>query len=164
MIKNTSIFKENGGVSLVELLVSLTLLVLATMTALGFFGYALGGIDREGNRRAAYEQARARLEVLTQTSASAVNPPSNGSVRWLTCTGSPCTWTLFSTRTTETAAVNDLSRTMETTVQWANDPTNDPPTGTPPPDTLEFIVRVWYTTRATDDDFNRVHVRMLRTP
>ena len=148
-----------------EILVAILIVTVASIAALSYFSYGLGGIGKQGNRRAALERARERLEQLMAANATDLEP-SDQTVRWLRCTGSPCTWTLSATAPSpsETVAVDDLpSQKIETTVQWVDDPAAQ--TGASTKDVLELGVKVWFTPNGgSDDDFNRVHVRTLRTP
>ena len=83
---------QDRGVSLVEILVAIVIVVVASIAALSYFSYGMGGIGRQGNRRAALERARERLEQLMAANVTDLEP-SDLAVRWLTCNGSPCTWT-----------------------------------------------------------------------
>ncbi len=162
---------SSRGVSLVEVLVGILLVVVTTLTALNFFAYGRGGVARSGNRRAAMERARERLEVVRAATFAQVAPAVNAGLAanaqptfWLTCAGTPCVWTRSAAPVTETVPVDDLpAQPMETTARWVDDV--DDPSGTDQPDALELGVRVWYTPNAAaDDDFNRVHLRTLRAP
>ena len=143
---------------------AILIVVVASIAALSYFSYGLGGIGKQGNRRAALERARERLEQLMAADVLTLEP-SDQAVRWLKCAGSPCTWTLSTTAPSpsETVAVDDLpAQKIETTVQWVDDPAAN--TGSTR-DVLELGVKVWFTSNlGSDDDFNRVHVRTLRTP
>ncbi|MBI4436645.1 MAG: type II secretion system protein [Candidatus Omnitrophica bacterium] len=157
------------GVSLIEVLIGILIVTIASIGTLMYFAYAKGNIGKTGNRRAALERARQRLEQLMATNPDtlpAIDPgfsEDNQPLFWLSCSGNPCTWTPSLTQFKETnIQVDDLlTQDMETIVQWRNDPS----AGTTTPDVLEFSVRVWFIPNSTtDDDFNRVHVRTLRTP
>ena len=151
---------HRGGASLIEVLVGLLIVVIASVATLSYFAFALGGINKQGNRRAALERGRAQLEQLMDAPITRIQP-ADGQPYWLTCAGTPCTWTLSAVRATQSVTVDDLpSQTMETTVQWVDDPS----AGTATNDTLALGVKVWFTASAADDDFNRVYVRTLRTP
>jgi len=150
---------------LVEVLIAILVVAVAAIAALSYFSYGLGGIGREGNRRAALERARERMEQLMAADVAALEPPDMA-VYWLQCSGSPCVWTLSSTApaVSETVSVDDLpAQKIETTVQWVDDPAAQT-TGSEK-DVLELGVKVWFTSESgTDDDFNRVHIRTLRSP
>ena len=149
--------KNSRGVTLIELLIALVIIVLATICALSFFVYGKGNIEKQGNRRAALELARSRLEELMDANSDVIKPP-DATERWLRCTGSPCTWSLFAARVTETVTVNGKeSRVMETKVKWSA-----PATGSPTSNLLEVDVRVWFTAGSADDNFHRVFLRTLR--
>ena len=158
---------EKGG-SLIEILIAVLVIALTVLGVFGFFSYGIGGIKTQGNSRASLQQASARLDQLLAANVVSLNPPDgssihpvDGTVRWLTCSGSPCTWTLSTTQTAETVPVNGLgNRRMETTVQWIDDPS----AGTSALDVLKLTVKVWFSTVTTDDDFHRVELRTLRTP
>ncbi len=155
---------KNRGVSLIEILLGLLVVTIASIATLSYFAYGFGNLNRQGNRRAALERARERLEQLmaTSPSESAFHLP-DGSQYWLTCAGDPCTWTRSAIRVTQSIAVNDLpNQTIETTIQGIHDSSSG--TGASTLDTLALGVKVWFTQSATDDNFNRVYVRTLRTP
>ena len=149
------------GVSFIEVLIAIVIIALVSVGTLMHFAYALGGVNRTGNRRAALERARQRLEQLMAADFAKI-APTDGAPYWLKCTGAgkPCSWAFSTTATPELVAVDDLlKQPMETTVQWRDDPAAGTAT---PKDMLEIGVKVWFTTNATDDDFNRVHLRTLR--
>ena len=153
------------GVTLVEVLIGTFIVIIACIGSLTYFAYVVGSVGKTGYRRAALERARERLEELMASSNISQLQPPNGQPYWLTCSGSPCTWTRSApgVRATQLVSVDDLpSQTIETTVQWVDDPY--PPAGTATLDTVALGVKVWFTRNtATDDDFNRVYVRTLRT-
>ncbi len=152
------------GVSLIEILLGLLIVTIASIATLQYFAYGLGNIGKQGRRRAALERARQRLEQLmaADTNQTALQPPV-GSTWWLTCSGNPCVWTRSTTPVTQTVSVNDMpAQTMETTIQGVHDASAG--TGANTLDTLALGVKVWYTPGAADDDFHRVYVRTLRTP
>jgi|GEM_PF-1761258 len=160
------------GVSLIEVLIGILIVTIASIGTLMYFAYAKGNIGKTGNRRAALERARQRLEQLMATNVDTIKPPADGQMYALTCTGNPCTWAISgpvteNTLVPEPTVVDDLPSQIATTVQWRDDPAAG--TGVPPNpvifDTLELAVRVWFTPDFNaQDDFNRVHVRTLRTP
>ena len=148
------------GTTLIEILVGILVITILSVTVLNVFANALGGIGKQGNRRAALEVARQRLEELTAASISNITP-SDTSTHWLTCTGSPCTWSIKNANvvTPENVAVSDLAtQRMETTVQLSSSsPLN------PSFDILDLGVKVWFTSRTgSDDDFDRVYLKTLR--
>ena len=152
------------GTTLIEILVGILVITILSVTVLNVFANALGGIGKQGNRRAALEVARQRLEELTAASISNITP-SDTSTHWLTCTvqvlNGPCTWTIKNANvvTPETVAVSDLAtQRMETTVQLSSSsPLN------PSFDILNLGVKVWFTSRTgSDDDFDRVYLKTLR--
>lgn len=149
------------GVTLIEVLVGLVIIVVASVSALAFFSYGLGSLGREGNERAALERARERIEELIATDAAGLIP-ADGTARWLTCTGQPCSWTLAAAQTAETVNVNDSGALqILTSARWVDDPS----LGTANLDLVEFDVRVWFTgNTAEDNDMHRVRMRTLRTP
>jgi hypothetical protein len=153
------------GVSLIEILIGIIIVVIASIGTLTYFAYGLGGIGKSGNRRAALERARERLEELIESNIDDFNP-RDGVQRWVTCAGSPCAWTLSPTVNTDPVTVDDLSgQPMETTIQWLDDVDTPPAGETDVPDVLALDVKVWFTANTgVDDDFNRVHLRTLRTP
>lgn len=161
---------DRRGVSLIEVLIGLLLVVLASIATLTYFAYARGGIGKQGNRRAAVERARERLEQLMAAPSSALPALSvlaDGVVRWCNdaaTDGSPCTsWTTSATPVAQTVPVEDIGAArMETTIQYIDDPA----AGTATPDVLELGVKVWFMPGANppDTNYHRVHVRTLRTP
>ncbi len=143
---------------------------LAAVGALGFFSHGLGGIQKQGYRRAAAERARERLEQLMQANVVDIagEDPADGQQYWLTCSaasGVLCTsWTRRLTRTTDTISLNGVfNGQREIAVQRVHDRT----TGTSQTtlDAVELSVKVWFTANiGTDDDFNRVQLKTLRAP
>ena len=165
--------RNTHGVSLIEILLGLLIVTIASTATLRYFAYAKGNMGTQGNRRAALERARERLEQLMAAGFNQIEPilqapPAvQNPLTWLTCTGSPCTWTTSLTRTTQTVAVDNFpNQPIETTTRWMNDP--DSPTASPSSftqDTVELGVKVWFTKEtAADNDLNRVFVKTLRTP
>lgn len=151
--------KGERGASLVEALVSMLIIVTACIATLAFFTYGMSSISGEGDRRAALELARARMEELLAASESSVRPADN-QLRWLTCTGTPCAWALSAAQVFQAGNLNTLqNQQIETTSQWIDDPT----AGTAGLDVLELVIKVWYTPHfGVDDEFNRVQIRALR--
>ena len=152
--------RGRNGVGLIEILLGLLIITIASLATLNYFAYGFGSIGKQGRRRAALERAREQLEQLLVANIIQLQPP-NGQQYWLTCSGSPCTWTRSAVRVTQSVSVNDLpSQPIETMIQWVDDPS----AGTSTLDTLALGVKVWFTPSVADDDFNRVYVRTLRTP
>ncbi len=148
------------GVSLIEVMVGLVLLAAVCISSFGYFAYGLGAIGNQGNRRAALERARERLEQLLAANPGDL-PPFNGTRYWCSA-GSPCTtWTNSVTPFAQTVSVNDIpSRRIETSAQAVDDPS----AGTTTLDAWEFSVKVWFSSDLNDDDLHRVYLRTLRTP
>ena len=152
---------DKKGISLIEVLVGMVLLAVICISSLGFFSYGMGGIGREGNRRAALERARDRMEQLLAADAASLPSLNGPSMKSWCDNGDPCTnW--VTTSRTQTVPVGSLGNLpMETTAQ----PVHDPTAGTTNNfnDAWELGVKVWYTPRAgTDDEFNRVYLKTLR--
>ena len=157
--------RKQSGVSLIEILLGLVIVTIASIATLNYFASGFGNIGKQSRRRAALERARERLEQLmaTDINQSALQP-SNNNQYWLRCSGSPCTWNRFTTRTTQNVSVNDLpSQPIETTIQRLHD--SSAGTSSSTLDTTVFGVEVWFTSNTTThNDLNRVYVRTLRTP
>ena len=157
------------GATLIEILIGIIIVAIASIATLSYFSYAKGGIGKTGNRRAALERARQRLEQLMEADVTSITPPADGAQHWFTCTGTPCTWSAPSAvLVTQNVSVEDLpTQPIESSVQWVDDPSagTSGPSGAVIYDALAFDVKVWFTSNfGADDDFNRVHVRTLRTP
>jgi type II secretory pathway pseudopilin PulG len=153
------------GVSLVEVLIGILIVVIASIGTLTYFAYGLGGIGKQGNRRAALERARERLEQLMAANIDNIKPPAGDeNVYWVSCDGACTRGGVVGVdgNPSNPVSVDDLpSQPIEATVQWKNDPS----AGTDTLDTLELGVKVWFMPNSTvDDDFHRVHIRTLRTP
>ena len=155
--------KAERGATLVEILIAMVVIVVASIAALSYFSYGRGSIGKQGNRRAAQELARQRLEQLLETNSDDIKP-ADLAVRWLTCAGTPCVWTIANAQVQQPVTVGNFPGTLpiETTVQCIHDPNAGTVAGNC--DTLALDVKVWYTNTGADDDFNRVHIRTLRTP
>ena len=153
------------GVSLIEILIGLVIVVVASIGTLSYFSYALGGVGKTGNRRAALERVRQRLEQVAEAPLSTL-PPRDGQLYWcndVNTNGNPCTsWVAFATPVAQQVPVDDLpSQRMETSVQMVNDSSAN----TDGLDTLVLGVKVWFTaSTATDNNLNRVYLRTLRSP
>jgi prepilin-type N-terminal cleavage/methylation domain-containing protein len=160
--------KNSRGVTLIEILVSLVIIAVASIGTLQFFSQGMGGVSKQGNRRAAMEQARARLEQMMAVNAGTLTPV-DGSLYYAFCNTNPCTLNLTTVQTAEEVEVNGKNRKIESTLQLIDDPTSrelgDPTAQTLGPDVLVLSVKVWFTSNTTlDDDFNRVLIQTLRTP
>ena len=158
--------RSRHGVTLIEVLIAIVIIAVAAIGTLSYFFYGLGGIGRQGNRRAAIERARERLDQLMLAKLDEIHPP-DGQVRWLVCNGTPCaSWTLSPTRVTQTVPVDDLpAQAIEATIQWVDDPgTPDADPLNPSLDLFELGVKVWFTQSTADTDDNRVFLRTLRAP
>ena len=154
--------RGSQGFTLVEILTALVIIVVASISALSYFQYGLGGIHSEGNRRAALEIARGRMDQLLATDFSTIKPLAGStSERFLTCAGTPCVWTQSTTAASESVSVNGVAgRKLQTTVKWRDD---SPGNGTTDDDILEISVKAWYRGETADLDSNRVELRSLRS-
>ena len=162
--------ERSRGVGLPEVLIGMLILVLASIATLSYYAFAKGGIGKQGNRRAALERARERLEQLMTANIDAIPiAQSDGQMYWLQCNGgTPCTWVKGGAGVvvTETTTVDDFpTQRMETTAQWRDDTS----TGTAMNDVLEFSVKVWFVPVSTnaavvvpDDGLNRVYLKTVR--
>lgn len=158
------------GVSLIEVLIGMIIVIVASIATLTYFSSVLGNVGRQGNRRAALERARERLEQLMAVNVDTIKPgivlPASDPqpLQWVQCVGAACGPALPSDPN-ETINVEDLQGAqaprLESTIQWKDDPS----AGTSTPDVLEFGVKVWFFPGSTvDDDFHRVYLKTLRTP
>ena len=139
----------------------MVIFTIAAIAALGFFSFGLGGIEKQGNRRAALELARGRLESLVAADVQDIQP-ADMNRRWFSCTGNPCVWSASTTPGFEQIPVNDLgNQNMETTVQWLDDPSAGTVSNF---DALEIGVKVWFSPVTSDDDDHRVYLKTLRAP
>ena len=164
-----SMSESARGVGLIEVLIGLVLIVVASLATLSYYSYALGGVGKQENRRAALEIARQRLERLMEANIDCVagTDSSDATLYWLTTAGAipPCTWGRTPNAGSpvwESVAINKLPSgpRMQTTVQRISDPS----AGTITLDTVELSIKVWFTPNTgMDDNFNRVHLRTLRT-
>ena len=152
---------EREGASLIEVLVGLVLLAAVCISSFGYFAFGLGSLGKQGDRRAALERARERLEQLMAANTADL-PSFNGTKFWCSA-GSPCTtWTASVAPFAQSVSVNDHpNRRIETSAQAVNDLSAGPSTA---PDVWEFSVKVWFSDVNDPDDFHRVYLRTLRTP
>lgn len=144
---------------------AILVIVVASIAALSYFSYGMGGIGRQGNRRAALERAQERLEQLLAANVDDLKPQDQN-VWWVTYEGAPPIWALSTAPPDppEMVAVDDFpAQPMVTTVQWQDDAAAQTDQSTQ--DALVLDVKVWFTSNTgSDDAFNRVHVRALRAP
>ena len=158
---------SRNGASLIEVLLGIIIVVIASVGTLTYFAYGMGNVGKSGKRRAALERARERLEQVMEANSDDIKPAADGQMYELFCgVTNPCTWTLSAapvtipTLTKEPTVVDGLPSQIATTIQWRDDPS----AGTATLDTLELGVRVWFTSNTSaDDNLNRVHIRTLRT-
>lgn len=154
--------KNSRGVTLIEILISIVLIVIASVAAFGAFSYGKGHIVRQGNARAAYEQTRGRLDQLMAAKIGDIKP-IDGSLYWIAPSFGTPPWTLTlgsAAPPADNVSVNGVTRPIRTTVQWIDDPSAG--TGTTVLDVLVFSAKVWYEPGNTDDNFNRAEIRTLR--
>ena len=157
--------RRRSGVSLIEVLIGLLIVTIASIATLNYFASGFGSINKQGNRRAALEQTRARLEQLMASTVSEL-PPQSGNCYY--CAAAACTaasWIAYACGTVPPAdTVPQVGRLTnlrrETTAQFINDPSANTATL----DVYTLGVKVWFTPGATNDNFNRVYVKSLRTP
>lgn len=164
------------GVSLVEVLIGLIIVVVASVAALTYFAYGLGNINKQGNRRAALERTRQTLEQLLAANVDQIKPPTDGAMYEILCVAgtNPCAWSMSVAPVTEQTVVgqdtivDDLPSRIAATVRWVDDPgTSDLDPANPTLDLLELTARVWFTPDVDPtnaDEFNRVIVKTLRVP
>ena len=173
MLKNAR-RKSQRGVSLIEVMIAIVVIFVASIGALSFYTYGMAGVEKAGRRRAALERARQRMDAIMATPINQIagTNPNDDDVWWLTDStpnGTSHTWVRSNVLTTETVIVDDMDGAtgnpdppvMETTIQQRDDASdgNDPSL-----DTVLISVKVWYTGETTDDDYNRVCIQTLRTP
>ena len=147
------------GVTLIEVLIAMIIIVIASIGTLRYFSYGMGNVGKTGNRRAALERARERLEQLSALD-SAELPPQDG--RCYYCVFPTCTaisWIAYTCGATPTPDVVDVEDQIalrrETIAQFVDDPAAD---------IYEFSTKVWFINSTLDDDFNRVYLKTLRAP
>ena len=160
----TRLRRSAGGVSLIEILIGIVIVTLASIATMQYFAYARGGIGRQAHRRAALERARQRLEETLSVNLTSIQPPANNAFYWLTCGGAPvaCGPPVAAPVTQNVSVDNLPAQPMETRVQCLHDPAAT--TSVTNCDTVAIEVRVWFTNNTgADDNFNRVYVRTLRT-
>lgn len=152
-----------NGVSLIEVLIGLIIVVIASIATLTYFSSALGNVGKQSNRRAALERARQRLEQLMAVDVDAIKPVDNQTY-FVTCDAVGNCGPVTLGNPNETVPVEDIPpQPIESTIQCQDDPSAGTPNS--PCDVLELSAKVWFMPGSTiDDDFNRVHIRTLRTP
>ena len=151
-----------SGVTLIEILIGMIIVVIASVATLTYFAYGMGNVGKSGNRRAALERARERLEQLMAVNVDLIKPdPIDFAVHIATCSATTCT--LPNPVPAEWVSVDNLStQKLVSTVQCVHDRSAGTPDGTC--DVLELTAKVWFIPGSTgDNDFSRVHVRTLRT-
>ena len=154
--------RHQRGVSLIEILIGIVIIVVASIGSLTYFSSALGNVNKQGNRRAALERARERLEQLMAVNVGTIKPdPIDFNQHTVTCSAGTCALS----NTPETIPVNNLSgqQPLLSTVRCIHDAAAGTQAGTC--DVLELSAKVWFMPGSTtDNDFNRIHIRTLRTP
>src|SRR3989338_68471 len=147
------------GVSLVETLIGILIVVIASIGTLAYFSSALGNVGRQSNRRAALERARERLEQLMAVDVNTIKPaivitspptPNAQPVRWVSCTGATCGPALSSDPDNKVDVDDLANQPLASTIQWRDDPSAGT-TGVP--DVLELGVKVWLLP-GPDDNFH----------
>ena len=158
-----STIMQKNGVSLIEVLLGLLVVTIASIATLTYFSSALGNVNKQGNRRAALERARQRLERLMEVNATTIQP-TDGQLYFVSCNNAGACGPPVLVNPNNTVAVDDVpSLPLQSTVQCIHDPAAGTPNGTC--DVLELSAKVWFIPGSNlDDDFNRVHIRTLRTP
>ena len=145
------------GVSLVEVLLGILIVVIASIGTLTYFTYGVGNVGKSGNRRAALERARERLEQLMAVDPDLISPADEAE-HPVTCNGGACAFGADPGPIT----INGIELTTASTVKWEDDPSAQTATLH---DVLALSVEVWFTPNVTvHDDLNRVYIRTLRTP
>ena len=156
------LWKNRRGVSLIEILIGILIIVIASIGTLSYFSVSVGNVGRQSNRRAALERARQRLEELLETNSNLINPSVvDGIAHPVICDGAG---NCQLNNAAETISVDDLpSQTLVSTVECKHDGAAGTPGGTC--DVLELSAKVWFIPGPTvEDDFHRVHIQTLRTP
>ena len=138
------------------------IVVIASVGTLTYFAYGMGNVGKSGNRRAALERARERLEQLMAINAALIKP-SDFVVHTVICGATTCSVL----NAAETVPVDNLPlQKLVSTVQCVHDVSAGTPNGTC--DVLELSAKVWFTSDFNEyndsrDRFNLVHIRTLRT-
>ena len=150
------------GVSLIEVLLGIIIVTVASIATLSYFAYGMGGVGKTGHKRAALERARERLEQMLVSPINDMTP-SDGVEHWVSCEagGNPCKLANPNADPEETVVVDEhlSEQPVESTVQWFDDPAS-----AGAQNALELSVKVWFTANPADNEVNRVELRTLRTP
>ena len=151
--------------TLIEVLIAMLVIVIASIATLTYFGPTRGSIGRTGNRRAALEHARKRMEELLD-SAGTVMPAQDG-VRYC-CAVAACStaavWTACPAVAVSDNVQVDVKGVLtnvrrETTAQFVSS------AGTATRDIYVLDVKVWFLPGSSvNDDFSRVLLRTVRAP
>ena len=147
------------GATLIEVLICFVLIAIACIASLSYFGNTRGFIGRTGNRRAALERARERLEQLMQVDPNTIKP-SDFVEHTISCAGGTCT---IPAPALEKVPVGGLPpQKIVSTIQCKHDPAAGTLGSTC--DALEFSAKVWFTNDQTwpEAEDHRVHIRTLR--
>ena len=75
--RGTGVLRWRSGGSLIEVLLGILIVVLASIGTLSYFAYAFGSVNKQGNHRAALERARERLEELLEVDVAQIQPPAD---------------------------------------------------------------------------------------
>lgn len=107
------------GATLVEIIVAILILSILAVAGAVSLHYARSTASVQKQRRLATEIAGSRLEELRAASYAAIRPPAaDYTVRYLTRSGT--VWTVSNPAVTENVQVGELTRPMETTVQFVD--------------------------------------------
>jgi prepilin-type N-terminal cleavage/methylation domain-containing protein len=157
------------GLSLIEVLLAIALIAVCSIGTLSYFSVGLGGVNRQGNRRAALERARQRMEQLVAAAPAEIRPPADGQTYGVAaCDGSEkvkCSWKVVPSPAVQTVTVNDMAGLrMETSVRYIDDVDTAVPDHA---DVLVLGVKVWFVPSPSllvdDADSQRVQLQALRT-
>ena len=164
--KATQPFMQNRhGVSLIEILIAIIIVVIASIGTLTYFSSGLGNIGRQSNRRAALERARQRLEQLMAAEVTGMTPPP-GPRRFVTCASTGFCGPPTQTEPNEKIDVEDIGpQPIRSTVECKDDAAAQ--TSTNLCDVIELTARVWFlpvTSTSTCVNTSCVELRTLRTP
>ena len=152
---------RNTGASLIEVLIGMLIVTIASVGTLVYFGLGVGKVGQQGNHRAALERARERLEQLTEVAPATIKP-SDFAEHTVSCAGGTCT---VPAPALEKVPVGSLPpQKILSTVRCTHDLAAGTPNGTC--DVLELSAKVWFTNDDTwpEEEVHRVYIRTLRTP